>query len=287
MGKLKMSENRYLMHHGIQGQKWGIRLYQNKDGTLTPLGRLHYYGSTKTREQRMQERAERMDAKKKDLVARGSKSAIYKNRALFTDEEFDEAMKRADKFDKTRNEIRLSRRQQVDDMVDDARNLMDQSRQAKKEQILRTSNPMTIVKNASLFSDEELQQAVRRMQNISQLKSMTPQQKIQAAQAQALMRDKKPVVDELISGMKKANTLVDTANDLVIDTYQSSNKIKSIINAINGNDDLKTYALEPWDALKPKTKKLKKNDFNDLLDDYHITGLSREEKDALYERLYV
>ena len=28
-----------LMHFGIKGQKWGIRRYQNKDGSLTPEGR--------------------------------------------------------------------------------------------------------------------------------------------------------------------------------------------------------------------------------------------------------
>ena len=28
----------YLIHYGIQGQKWGIRRYQNEDGTLTPQG---------------------------------------------------------------------------------------------------------------------------------------------------------------------------------------------------------------------------------------------------------
>ena len=26
-------------HHGIPGQKWGVRRYQNKDGSLTPAGR--------------------------------------------------------------------------------------------------------------------------------------------------------------------------------------------------------------------------------------------------------
>ena len=28
-----------LIHHGIKGQKWGVRRFQNKDGTLTNLGK--------------------------------------------------------------------------------------------------------------------------------------------------------------------------------------------------------------------------------------------------------
>ena len=31
-----------LYHHGILGQKWGIRRYQNKDGSLTPAGKKRY-----------------------------------------------------------------------------------------------------------------------------------------------------------------------------------------------------------------------------------------------------
>jgi len=32
----------YLAHYGIKGQKWGVRRYQNPDGSLTELGRQHY-----------------------------------------------------------------------------------------------------------------------------------------------------------------------------------------------------------------------------------------------------
>lgn len=34
----------YIAHYGIPGQKWGIRRYQNADGSLTEEGKRHYYG---------------------------------------------------------------------------------------------------------------------------------------------------------------------------------------------------------------------------------------------------
>ena len=43
-----MSENIYMLgpegelyHHGVKGMKWGVRRYQNLDGSLTPAGKKH------------------------------------------------------------------------------------------------------------------------------------------------------------------------------------------------------------------------------------------------------
>ena len=48
-----MMKINYLVHHGVKGQKWGVRRYQNKDGSRTELGKKHQRtlfvsGSSKT-----------------------------------------------------------------------------------------------------------------------------------------------------------------------------------------------------------------------------------------------
>ena len=45
----------YLMHHGILGMHWGVRRYQNEDGTLTAAG--------KRRKARMDEKSMKKDVK--------------------------------------------------------------------------------------------------------------------------------------------------------------------------------------------------------------------------------
>lgn len=40
VGSFPVSEELY--HYGVKLQKWGLRRYQNPDGTLTELGKIHY-----------------------------------------------------------------------------------------------------------------------------------------------------------------------------------------------------------------------------------------------------
>lgn len=42
--------NNELMHFNIKGAKWGVRRYQNKDGSLTPAGKLRYARDAREKE---------------------------------------------------------------------------------------------------------------------------------------------------------------------------------------------------------------------------------------------
>lgn len=43
-GKLYvLKKKNEISHHGVKGQKWGVRRYQNKDGSLTSAGKARYY----------------------------------------------------------------------------------------------------------------------------------------------------------------------------------------------------------------------------------------------------
>lgn len=70
----------YLMHHGIKGQKWGVRRFQNPDGTRTALG--------KKRERKNPE----IDHEK--LIQSTSAEEVYKNRSKLSDKELRDRVNR-------------------------------------------------------------------------------------------------------------------------------------------------------------------------------------------------
>ena len=65
----------YLAHHGVQGQKWGVRRYQNEDGTLTAAGKSRYSTDSAHKTTKGLNRIEKENAKLR------TKSAIAKIKA--------------------------------------------------------------------------------------------------------------------------------------------------------------------------------------------------------------
>lgn len=77
--------NEYLEHHGIRGQKWGVRRYQNSDGSLTSAGKKRI----RTKDEKLHdsvakkhERIENKLEKKRNAIKGDTAKDVYKRAKL-------------------------------------------------------------------------------------------------------------------------------------------------------------------------------------------------------------
>lgn len=107
-----------LYHHGVKGQHWGERRYQNSDGSLTPLGRLHWgVGAARTA---VAERAEQLGTASKNAAKKAGSAVKEAIRPKTLDEKLERARAKQEKQSK-KNELRMLRGKtaKIDKMTDE------------------------------------------------------------------------------------------------------------------------------------------------------------------------
>ena len=94
----------YLAHHGIKGQRWGVRRYQNPDGTLTEAGKKRYGDSVEStprhkpsearKKAREEEKARKFEEKRQQVLKTGSATEVLKYKNFSTQKELQDAISR-------------------------------------------------------------------------------------------------------------------------------------------------------------------------------------------------
>lgn len=108
----------YLVHHGILGQKWGVRRYQNADGTLTEAGKKKYSKKLSRYEGRS-EKAEFRSIKRANKAAR----LKYKGEKIHQLKDIDRRTQRANRLSK-KYELRANKyRKKADKSEDESETL--------------------------------------------------------------------------------------------------------------------------------------------------------------------
>ena len=156
----KILENSELCHHGIKGQRWGFRRYQNKDGTLTPAGKKRY-------------EKEMAEIKKEAKILRQKQRTADKIEKLNSERQKVEEGKRAlEEFKKRGYKKEEANNDAESKPKTETKNETKTETKAKPEK--ESSNPKLLEKRTlKSLSDDELKARLNRLQMEKQYKELT------------------------------------------------------------------------------------------------------------------
>ena len=192
-------DNVYLSHHGIKGQKWGVRRYQTKDGSLTAAGKKRYAkddGKKKTTPEETKEQ------KRARLLKSTDAHELYANKHLLTTAEINERLTRIDTEKRLGSVAAQDKRgfakvmenaqkaiKTADDIYkltqSDAVQAVIKKLKGEEEPAYNKNDIESILKNKNKISNKDLEELKKRHKNIEELEEMAGKKKAKAEEAKA------------------------------------------------------------------------------------------------------
>lgn len=241
--KYILTSDGQLYHWGIKGMKWGVRRYQNADGSLTKAGKSRYdekMSSIKAKTEKVRAKQEAKQAKqdRKDALkaAKQELADAKKGKKRLYDENGNDVTDKIKKKD-------IMSAEEIDTV---------------RQKILSNPTAKEVLANRHLFNDREIQCIRLRLQEEKMIESMLPAEIDKGQQFVDKFTKKSTQISSVIEGGSKAwNSIAKLHNSLFsgktgVELPMISDKVKSKAEKIKEEAEL----LEA----KNKLKKAKKDD---------------------------
>ena len=199
-----------LQHFGIKGMKWGVRRYQNKDGSLTPAGKKRYDESDEEREKK--EKSKKTKAKVATAVV--ATAAVATTAAVNKDK-----IKKGVDFVNANKPFKGEKKEAT---LDDYKEGLKKTQSADKalqgiKEIVNKADDVAYAKKVrndlTQMTDKELQQAVNRL-NMEERYSQVMQQRHKIDRGESKVNQILDVAGDVVSGAVTALTIAVAIKEL-------------------------------------------------------------------------